>query len=151
MALSGSGLFLPTFIAALGATGLALDLESETQLSVALFNDSITTPNFTTNTAYGVAPFNANEVTGTGWAAGGVTLTSTTLTGAGGVMTFDAADVTASNTTLTGVEGLLVYANGLAGDNAVCLVDCGAPVSTTAGTLTVTWNAAGIFTIDCVP
>lgn len=151
MALNGSGLFSLTFMAALGATALALDLESETQLSVALFNDSITTPNFDTNTAYGSAPFNANEVSGTGWSAGGVTLTGTTLATSSGVITFDATDVSQGGTTLTNAEGILIYANGLAGDNAVALLDHGSPVSTIAGTLTITWNASGIFTWDVVP
>ena len=74
MAVTNSGLFLVTWIDIVDATQLAIDLSLATH-KVALFNNTIT-PNFSTDTAYGAAPYNANEVSGTGWAAGGVLLSA---------------------------------------------------------------------------
>lgn len=149
MAVTASGLFVPTFVDVLDTTQLALDLDLETHKG-ALFSNTIT-PNFTTDTAYGVAPYNGNEVTGTNWASGGVVLTGTTFLGAGGVCTFDASDVSVASTTLTGARCYLLYADALAGNNAIVLVDFGADYATVNGTFSVVWNAAGIFTLDLTP
>lgn len=116
----------------------------------ALFSNTIT-PNFTTDTAYGVAPYDANEVTGTNWASGGVALTGTTFTGSAGTATFDATDVSVASTTLTGARCYLLYADALAGNNAIVLVNFGADYATSNGTFAITWNASGIFTIDLTP
>ena len=70
MAVTASGLYVANLVDALDASQLAFDLSLDTH-KLALFNNSIT-PNFTTDTAYGVAPYDANEVSGTGWAAAGV-------------------------------------------------------------------------------
>jgi len=149
MAITASGLYVATFVDVLDTTQLALDLDLETHKG-ALFSNTIT-PNFTTDTAYGVAPYNANEVSGTNWASGGVALTGTTVAGAAGTLTFDATDVSVATTTLVNARGYLLYADALAGNNAICLVDFGADYSTTAGTFAITWNALGIFTIDLTP
>jgi hypothetical protein len=149
MAVSGSGLFVATFQDVLDTTQLALDLDLETHKG-ALFSNSIT-PNFTTDTAYGAAPYNANEVTGTGWSAGGVALTGTGLSAAAGVLTFDATDVSESGTTLSSARCYLLYADALVGNNAILLVDFGADYSTNNGVFGITWNASGIFSLDLVP
>lgn len=149
MAVTASGLFVSTFVDALDTTQLALDLDLETH-KIALFSNSIT-PNFDTDTAYGVSPYAANEVSGTNWAAGGVALTGTTFTGASGTATFDATDVSVATTTLTAARCGLIYADALAGNNAIVLVNFGADYSTVAGTFAITWNASGIFTIDFTP
>lgn len=149
MAITVSGLYVATFVDALDTTQLALDLDLETHKG-ALFSNSIT-PNFTTDTAYGVSPYDANEVTGTNWAAGGVALTGTTFLGSGGTATFDATDVSVATTTLTNARGYLLYADALAGNNAIVLVNFGADYSTVAGTFAITWNASGIFAIDLTP
>lgn len=149
MAITASGLYCATFMDVLDTTQLALDLDLETHKG-ALFSNSVT-PNFTTDTAYGVTPYNANEVTGTNWAAGGVALTGTGLSASGGTITFDATDVSVASTTLSNARGYLLYADALAGKNAILLVNFGADYSTTAGTFAITWNAAGIFTLDLTP
>ena len=149
MAISGSGLFVPTFVDVLDTTQLAVDLDLETHKG-ALFSNSITV-DYTANTAYAVAPFNANEVTGTNWPSGGVALTGTTFTGASGIATFDATDVSVASTTITGARGYLLYCDALAGNNALVLIDFGADYATVNGTLGVTWHANGLFTIDLVP
>lgn len=150
MAVTASGLFVSTWIDILDTTQLAVDLDLETH-KIALFSDTIT-PNFSTDTAYGVAPYNANEVSGTGWAAGGVALTTTTVTESPtGTLMWDATDVSETSTTLTNAMCGLVYADALAGNNAIVLVDFVTAVSTVAGTLTITWAAGGIFNIDLTP
>lgn len=149
MAITASGIYVATIVDALDTTQLALDLDLDTH-KIALFSNTIT-PNFTTDTAYGVTPYDANEVSGTNWAAGGVALAGTTFTGATGTATFDATDVSVATTTLTNARGGLIYADALAGNNAIVLVNFGADYSTVAGTFAVTWNASGIFYIDLTP
>jgi hypothetical protein len=149
MSVTVSGLYVATFVDALDTTQLAIDLDLDTH-KLALFNNTIT-PNFTTDTAYGVAPYNANEVTGTNWASGGVALTGTTFLGAGGAATFDATDISVASTTLTGVRCCLVYADVLAGNNAIVLVNFGADYATVAGTFGIVWDALGIFVLDLTP
>ena len=149
MAITVSGLYVATFVDVLDTTQLAIDLDLETHKG-ALFSNSIT-PDFTADTAYAVSPYNANEVTGTNWASGGVALTGTTFTGASGTATFDATDVSVASTTLTNARGYLLYADALAGNNAIVLVNFGADYSTNNGTFAITWHANGIFTVDLTP
>ena len=149
MAVTASGIFVPTIRDALGSAQLALDLDADTH-KVALYSNSIT-PNFGTDTAYGTGTYGSNEVTGTNWPAGGVTLAGATLTGSGGNLVFDATDVSVATVTLTGARCALIYADALAGNNAIVLVDFGGDYSPTAGTLEIAWAAGGIFTIDLTP
>lgn len=149
MTITVSGLYVATLVDALDTTQLALDLDLETH-KVAMFTNSIT-PNFTTDTAYAVSPYDANEVSGTGYSAGGVALSTTTFTGSSGSATFDAADTSWSSSTITNARGALVYADALAGNNAICLVNFGADYSTNNGTFQITWHATGIFVIDFTP
>src|SRR5690349_9109662 len=88
---------------------IALDLDGDT-LKVALFSNSLTPSPDTDPASYAVSPYNANEVTGTGWSSGGVALTSPTVALVAGVgVKFDADDVSQASTTLSGVRGCLVY------------------------------------------
>ncbi|MGS2645859.1 hypothetical protein [Streptosporangium sp. G12] len=148
MAISASGLFVNTFVAALGTSQVALDLDLDTH-KVALYTNSAT-PDFNAsvaNAAYGAGAWATNEVSGTGYTAGGATLATATFTGAAGVATFDAADVTWSTSTITAAKGALIYADALAGNNAIVLVNLGADYSTSAGSLVISWSASGIFTL----
>ena len=150
MAVTASGLFLPTWIDILDTTQLAVDLDLETH-RIALFSNTLT-PNFSTDTAYGVAPYNANEVSGTNWAAGGVTLGTTTVTESpAGTLMFDAADVSVASATFTGARAGLIYADALAGNNAILLVNFGADYSPNNGNFQIQWSAAGIFALDLTP
>lgn len=149
MAVTASGLYYATFAGALQQT-IALDLNAETH-KVALFTNTLT-PAFTTDTAYGVAPYNANETSGGSWAAGGPALTGTSVTDAGsGLLTFDATDVSVATTTITNARCALIYADALAGNNAIVLVNFTSDYSTSNGTFAITWAGAGIFTIDLTP
>lgn len=150
MAITASGLFIPTWRDVLDLTQLAIDLDVETH-KVALFTNSIT-PNFSSDTAYGVSPYNANEVSGTGYTAGGALLTTTTLTESPtGTLMFDAADVSWASSTITNARGALIYADASGGNEALVLVNFGADYSTSNGTFTIQWASGGIFTWDLTP
>jgi hypothetical protein len=92
-----------------------------------------------------------NEVSGTGYTAGGAALTSPTFsyTGASNTFAWDAADVSWSSSTITARYAVIYDSSpGTSATNPlVAYVDFGADVSTTSGTFTITWDAAGIFTI----
>ncbi|GAA2861606.1 hypothetical protein GCM10020220_058480 [Nonomuraea rubra] len=136
MAISGSGIFVNNIIAALGTTNLDIDLESETEIKVALFQNSIT-PDYnasTANAAYGAGAYASGEVSGTGYTAGGLVLTTTTLTGSSGVMTFDSADPSWASSTITNARGALIYNNVLNPKSGVLLVDLVSDYSTSNGT-----------------
>jgi hypothetical protein len=148
MAVTVSGLYVPTFRDALDASANNLDLTAASK--IALFDNTIA-PNFTTDTAYGVAPYNAGEVTGTNWASGGITITSPTLTASGGALVFDAADVSVASATFTGAVCCLIYADTLAGNEAIILVYFGGTAySPVAGTFGITWGTS-IFSLDLTP
>jgi hypothetical protein len=149
MAITASGFILPTWMDILDTTQLAVDLDLETHRG-ALFSNSIT-PNFDTDTAYGVGTYGSNEVTGTNWAAGGVLLTGTTLSISSGTIILDATDVSVASTTLTGARGYLLYADALAGNNGIVLVNFGADYSTVNGTFAITWAAGGYASLDLTP
>ncbi|RBO87010.1 hypothetical protein [Nocardia puris] len=91
-----------------------------------------------------------NEVTGTGYTAGGATLGSCTATYNAGTntLTLDAADVSWPNSTIT-ARYAIVY-NSSPGSDAtrplIGYVDFDQNISTTAGTFSIVWDAAGIIT-----
>lgn len=151
MAVTVSGLFIPTFTDVLDTTQLAIDLDLETH-KVALFTNSIT-PNFSSDTAYGVAPYNANEIAnGGGYTTGGTVLTSTALSESPtGTIMYDAADTSWASSTISLARCCLIYADALAGNNAIVLVDFDADYSTSNGTFTIQWASGGIFTWDLTP
>lgn len=93
-----------------------------------------------------------NEVaSGNGYTTGGATLASKTLdyTAGTNVIKFDAADTSWAASTIT-ARYAVIYDDTPATDAAKPLlgyVDFGADVSSLAGAFTITWDAAGIFTI----
>lgn len=150
MAVTASGLYVLTWIDIVDTTQLAIDLDLETH-KLAMFTNTIT-PNFSTDTAYAVAPYNANEVSGTGYTAGGTALTTTTVSESPtGSLMWDAADTTWSSSTITNARFALAYADALAGNNAIVGINFGADYSTSSGTFTVQWPTTGIFAIDLTP
>lgn len=149
MAITVSGLFLPTWIDVVDASQLAIDLSLTTN-KVALFTNSIT-PNYSTDTAYAAAPYNANEAAGAGYSAGGVAVASPTITESPtGTLMFDLADVSWASSSIT-AHGALFYSNALTPKAAICLVNLGADYTTVNGTFGITWNALGMFTLDLTP
>lgn len=92
-----------------------------------------------------------NEVTGTGYTAGGATLGSKTVTYTAGTNTqaFDAADTAWTTATITARYAIIYDATPgtAATDPLIGYVDFGADVTSTAGTFTIVWDAAGLFSI----
>ena len=92
-----------------------------------------------------------NEVTGTGYTAGGTALANKTATYTAGTNTwkFDADDTVWSTSTITARYAILYDASGgtAATNPLIGYVDFGADVSSSGGSFTITWDAAGIFTI----
>jgi hypothetical protein len=150
VAVTVSGLFVLNWIDIVDASQLAVDLSLTTN-KVALFTNTIT-PNYSTDTAYAVAPYNANEISGTGYTAGGAAVASPTITESPtGTLMYDLADVSWTTSTITNARCSLFYANALAPKAAICLVNFGADYSTSAGTFTIQWAAGGMFNIDLTP
>lgn len=147
MAVTASGLFGLSLEHCLINTA-ALDWQLETNKG-ALFSDTIT-PDFDADTAYAASPYDANEVDGGSWPAGGIVLEGTEITLAAGTLKFDATDVSQVTTDLTAAMCYLLYADAAA-DEALILVDFVAAVTTVNGTFGITWDAAGIFTLDYTP
>ena len=90
-----------------------------------------------------------NEVTGTGYTAGGATLASKTSTYTSGTNTqaLDAADVTWSSSTITARYAIVYKSTGTASTSPLIgYVDFGADVVSSGGPFTITWDAAGIAT-----
>jgi glutamate dehydrogenase/leucine dehydrogenase len=94
-----------------------------------------------------------NEVTGTGYTAGGIALTGTEITLASGLLTFDATDSAWASSTIANAMAAVGYFNvgSAATDPLWFLSDFVTAVSTTNGTLTVQWAAGGVATIDFTP
>jgi hypothetical protein len=95
--------------------------------------------------------YSANEVSGTGYTAGGEALTTQTWTEAAGVATFDADDVswTQNGAGPTDCYWQVLYDDTITNpvDPAVCFVDMAGPVSLQDGDITTKWNASGVMTL----
>lgn len=81
-----------------------------------------------------------NEVSGTGYTAGGATLSGVSVTVDGTTAVLDFTDPTWANSTIT-ARGALIY-NSTQGNKAVAVLDFGADISSTNDTFTVTFPAA---------
>lgn len=146
MAFSVSGLYVVNWIDILDATQLAIDL-SLTSHRWAMYTNTLT-PNYSTDSAYSAT----NEVTGTGYTAGGQTIVSPTVTESPtGSLMYDMADqVWAAPTSVT-ARGAILYADALAGNNLIVAMTFGADITSTAGTFTIQFAAAGVFAVNLTP
>lgn len=92
----------------------------------------------------------ANEVSGTGYTAGGATLASKTATydSANNVVILDAADTTWASSTITARYAVIYDATGTASTSPLIgYVDFGSDQSSTNGNFTITWDSTGIVRI----
>jgi|TARA_R100001530_G_C4211995_1_gene127675 hypothetical protein len=122
----------------------ALSFEVETN-KLALVTDSHT-PNFDTDATW----TNTNETAGGSWSAGGIALTGTEITTSAGTAKFDATDMSQATSTVSAAMAGRLYAAAVS-DEELLVVDFIAAVTTVSGTLTITWNASGIYTNDLTP
>ena len=86
----------------------------------------------------------ANEVSGTGYSAGGGTLTNINPTTSGTTAFTDFADITFSNATIT-ANGALIY-NSTNSNRAVCALAFGGDKISTSGDFTIQFPAAAAST-----
>jgi hypothetical protein len=123
-----------------------VDFDSDT-IKVALVTSSYT-PNQDTDDYWDDVA--TNEVSGTGYTAGGETLASKTVTYTSGtnVTKFDAADVSWASSTITARYAVIYDATPAtnASKPLIGYVDFGSDQSSSSGTFSIVWDAAGIFT-----
>ena len=122
-----------------------VDFDTDT-IKVALLSSSYT-PNQDTHDYFD--DVSTYEVTGTGYTAGGATLASKTVgyTSGTNVTKFDAADVSWTSSTITARYAVVYVATGTASTSALIgYVDFGSDQSSSSGTFSIVWDAAGIFT-----
>jgi hypothetical protein len=144
MAITASGYFGLTLEKQLiDTSGESLEAEDNKVLMV---TDSYT-PNFDT---HDFRDDITNEVTGTGYTAGGIAYTGTEITLSGGLLTYDCADPSWANSTIANAMAGVFYFNvGSAGtDQLILLSDFVTAASTTAGTFSIQIHASGLATID---
>ena len=90
-----------------------------------------------------------NEVTGTGYTAGGAALASKTITydATNNIIALDAADVTWAASTITARYAVIYDDSPASNKPLLAYVDFGADQSSNNGNFTITWDAAGILKI----
>lgn len=158
MAVIASGFYVQNIIDELDPTNVGLDLTLTTH-KIALLSNSAT-PNFDTDVTWN----STNEISGTGWASGGVlfsaaaagstSLAPTLTISPTGTMMWDMNDVSVASTTLTNARAARLYADALTtptADALLLLINFGADFSTVNGTFGVQFSASGVATIDLTP
>jgi hypothetical protein len=126
----------------------AQSLEAETHKGGMVTNTH--TPNFDT---HDFRDDITNEVSGTGYTAGGNAITTTEITLSGGVLTYDAADAAWATSTIANAKAEFGYFNvgSAATDMLVFMSAFAADASSAGGTFTIQRHASGIFTVDYQP
>jgi hypothetical protein len=125
----------------------SIDLDTDT-IHVALVTSSYT-PNQDSHDFFD--DVEANEVSGTGYTAGGAALANKAVTADNtdneGV--FDADDVTWGSSTIVAAGAVLYKKRGGASsaDENICYIDFGSDKSSSAGNFTIAWAAEGILNL----
>lgn len=147
MAVTASGLYYLSFEKMLIDT-LGESLEAEDN-KVLMVTDS-ETPNFDTHDFRNDI---TNEVTGTGYTAGGTAITSTEITVSSGTLVFDSADPSWASSTIANAMAAVGYTNVGASstDQLIWLSDFVNAASSSNGTFTIQVASGGWFTIDLTP
>lgn len=117
-----------------------VDLEGDT-VKVALLDDS----HGFTSTHNQWSEVSANEISGTGYTAGGVALASKAVT-QGATTKFDADDAEWTSATFTAYHAV-IYDDTLTNDDLIASIDFGGAQSVSGGTFTISWHADGIITL----
>jgi hypothetical protein len=115
-------------------------------IKCALFTSSLS-PSQSADQYFDAAPYTSNQVTGTGYTAGGATLASKTEAFASNVKQFDAANAVWSASTITARYAVVYDDTPSSNKPLVCYVDFGSDVPSSAGDFTIAWDATGIFTV----
>lgn len=158
MAITVSGFYIQNLIDELDATDVGFNWVLTTH-KIALISNSAT-PNFDTDVTWN----STNEISGTGWASGGIALSAAAAGGTStaptltisptGTIMWDMGDVAVSGTTLTNARACRFYADALTtptADALILLVNFAADFSTVNGVFGIQWAATGVATIDGTP
>lgn len=161
MAFAASGLFTSNIINWLNRS-IAIDwLQVATPNKIALYNNTIV-PDYTVAAASAIYSA-TNEVTGTAWPAGGVTITTAAAGSASLVPTLSQSpskyvmadftnDLSVAATTIAspGAYGCYIYQDALSPKAAIVGITFGGlGYPTTAGTFAITFAAGGVWNIQC--
>jgi hypothetical protein len=146
MAVTASGVFLPTFRDVLDASQLAVNVDSDT-FDLRLVDNTIT-PDFDTHDLW--ADLSSGEVSGTGYSAGGVALSGFSMAISSGSLNFDATDAAFTSSTITARAAVIVD-DTLTDDPLFCLLNFGSDISSSNGTFTVQFASGGFLQIDLTP
>ena len=117
-----------------------LDLEADV-IKVMLLDDS----HAFTATHNVIGDVSANEISGTGYTAGGATLASKAVT-QDATTKWDAANAAWTTATFSAWHAV-IYDSTLGTDDLICSIDFGAEKPVSAGTFTIQFDAAGIITL----
>ena len=115
------------------------DLDTDT-LKIALIKASPSGTYGAATTNYSDVTGNSDEASGSGYSAGGGTLTSPVITLTGTTAFVDFADEAFTNVTVS-ADGCIIY-NSSQSNKAIAVFDFGGTVSATSGTLTVQFPTA---------
>jgi len=117
-----------------------VDLEADT-IKVMLLDDS----HAFTATHNQKSEIVANEISGTGYTAGGAEITSKAVT-QGASTKWDGGDVEWTSATFTAYHGV-IYDDTLTNDDLIASIDFGGAKAVSAGTFKIQWHANGIVTL----
>lgn len=158
MAITASGFYVQNLIDEFDVTNLGFDWTLTTH-KIALLSNAAT-PNFDTDVTWN----STNEVSGTGWATGGIALSAAAVGGTStaptltisptGTMMWDMGDISVAGTTLTNARACRFYADALAtptADALILLVNFVSDFSTVNGVFGIQWAATGVGTWDGTP
>lgn len=125
----------------------SIDLDTDT--TKVMLVTSTYTPNQDTHTKRSDI---TNEVSGTGYTAGGATIASPTVTvdNTDNEGVFDGADVTWATSTITARGAVLYKSRGGASsaDELICYLDFVSDKSSSAGDFTIQWGSEGILNLN---
>jgi hypothetical protein len=127
---------------------IALNLGDTTAgaFKLALFNNTVTPDPSQAAPAYGTAPLNTGEVTGAGYTAGGLALTSVLFEehpSQAGFIRWKFANLSWPASTIPSAKGALIYAPGLA-NAAILLRTFGLEYSSQDGTFAINFHTDGV-------
>ena len=144
-----AGSWIPFNIAKLKLANGTFDLDTQTfKMALTTSAQALAATFAGTSTDCRYADLTAEVANGNGYTTAGKTL-SCTWTRATGTVTFDCDDQAWTSSTIT-CKYAVIYADN-ANDDLLCFCDLdtgGGSVSTTAGPLTITINASGVFTLS---
>ena len=121
----------------------AIDLDTDT------IKVMLTTSSYTPSATHTKRSDITNEVSGTGYSAGGATIGSPTVTNVSTNGVFDGSDVSWTTSTITARYAVLYKSRGGASsaDELICCLDFTTDKTSTAGTFTIQWSASGILNL----